>query len=141
MKMSVTMGVPSSLFINPCPSRKFHQPMVFSEISRDTLSVDSVDFSKPPPNPARRKGAMCSLVVSAQLLALVVVLLVDVFLVFPNTIPFKTRQVSYCIVRYELILQYARLLVMTTATNDVFLFSISSTTCLYCICEHGDNKT
>jgi hypothetical protein len=62
----------------------YHQSMVFSEISGGTLTVGSVDFAKPQPTPVRRKGDMCSLVVASQLLPLVVVLLSDVFVLFPD---------------------------------------------------------
>ncbi len=69
-------------------------PVVSLEISEAGEAV--IDFAKPPPNPVRCKGGMYSLVVAAQLLVLVVVLLAGVFVMFPNTIPFKTRkQVSY----------------------------------------------
>ena len=71
----------------------YDQRMVFSQISGGALPVGSVAVSKPPPKPARHKGDMCSLIVSAQLLALSVSLLaLWVFVLFPKTIPFKERQ-------------------------------------------------
>ena len=62
-------------------------PVVSLEISETGEAV--IDFAKPSPNPVRCKGDMYSLVVATQLLVLVMVLLVGVFVLFPNTIPSK----------------------------------------------------